>query len=116
MKIKKYHQTYDIDNCNKNIKDDQILRDTLQKIAAEVGTKVSEGPVNEDCAPENSGYSGLCVVEHARVALQASGETNTIHADIFSFKKWDKEKILKLLLETFSTKISEVKNKEMWWG
>lgn len=116
MRVKRYHQIFDIDNCNKNINDGLFLKDYLQKIASAIDMHIIGGPIIAEGIPENPGYSVLCIVDFSHISIHTFTDCNGILVDIFSCKNWNKEKIRKMLIEAFSTEKSEIRDKEVWWG
>ena len=116
MDVKRYHQIFDISNCNKNINNIVFLKNILNKIATSVDMHIIKGPIAAKGLPENPGYSVLCIIDYSHISIHTFVKCNSALIDIFSCKKWDREKVEVLLLEAFSTKNSEVRNKEVWWG
>jgi len=116
MQVKRYHQIFDIDNCNENINNPQFLRDTLQKIASTVDMHIIEGPIIAEGQPNNPGYSALCIIDFSHISIHTFSTYQEALIDIFSCKEYDREKIRELLLDAFSTPKTELRNKEVWWG
>ena len=116
MNVKRYHQIFDITNCNDNVNDGQFLRDILQEIAKTVDMHIIEGPIIAEGGEGNPGYSALCIIDFSHISIHSFSKYKEALIDIFSCKEWDREKVKGLILKSIATENSEIRNKEVWWG
>ena len=52
MKTKRFHNIFDLENCNKKINDPKILRNFLEELVRTVKMTILEGPIIAQGKPE----------------------------------------------------------------
>lgn len=116
MKTKRFHNIFDLEDCNEKINDPQILRSFLEELVKEVKMSILEGPIIAQGKSENPGFSAVAIIDFSHVSIHTFSNSKEALIDVFSCKEYDKEKVLKLCQKYFASSITKVRQKEVWWG
>jgi S-adenosylmethionine decarboxylase len=116
MKTKRYHNIVDLDNCNEKINDKEFMRKFVQELATTVEMNILEGPIVAEGFDYNPGLSALAIVDFSHISIHTFSKYNEALIDIFSCKAYDREKVVKLCLDTFATAETKTREKEVCWG
>ncbi|MDA1337420.1 MAG: S-adenosylmethionine decarboxylase [bacterium] len=116
MITKRFHHILDLENCNANIEDREALRNFVEKIAASIDMKISEGPIVAEGVQENPGLSVLAIIDFSHISIHTFAKYREALVDVFSCKEYDREKVLAISKEFLATPETKIRHKEVWWG
>lgn len=116
MQTQRYHNIVDLDHCNNRINDPEALTAFLKSLVTATNMSILAGPLSATGIPENPGYSLFVIVDFSHISIHTFTNANEALIDIFSCKPYDREKILKLCKDFFSTAETTAREKEVWWG
>lgn len=116
MKTKRFHNVFDLENCNDKINDSQVLRSFLEELVKTVKMSILEGPIIAQGKPENPGFSALVIIDFSHISIHTFSDSKEALIDVFSCKEYDKEAVLGLCQKYFATSDTKVRQKEVWWG
>lgn len=116
MLTKRFHNIFDLENCNEKIGDRDVLHKFVEKIAEAVEMKILEGPVIAQGMEQNPGLSAFAIVDFSHISVHTFIKHHEALVDIFSCKKYEREKVLQICKEFFEGTETIVRQKEVWWG
>lgn len=116
MKIKRYHNIFDLTNCNKKINDKKVLRKFIEEVVNAVDMNILEGPIIAEGKVPGSGLSALAIIDFSHISIHTFTDNMEVLIDIFSCKEYKKEVVLNICKKYFATKNTKIRKKEVWWG
>ena len=116
MHTKRYHNIFDLANCNDKINDRDAIRDFLEALAKAIDMSIIEGPIVAEGIENNPGFSALVIIDFSHISIHTFTNNKEALIDVFSCKEYDRERVLQVCKEYFSTPETEVRQKEVWWG
>ena len=116
MHSKRFHNIVDLNHCNTNIHDLKAITVFIETLVAAAGMKKLAGPLASAGVPENPGCSVLVLVDFSHISIHTFTKYDEALIDIFSCKPYDRERVLAMCKEFFSTPETVVREKEVWWG
>lgn len=116
MNQKRFHNIFDMENCNEKISDRKILRDFVEKIAEVADMSILEGPIIAEGAEHNPGLSALAIIDFSHISIHTFTDHKEALIDVFSCKPYDKDKVQGVCREYFGTAKTKFRAKEVWWG
>ena len=116
MNVKRFHNIFDMKNCNDKISDPKVIREFVENIAKAVDMTILEGPIFAQGVAHNPGLSALAIIDFSHISIHTFTKYSEALIDVFSCKEYDKEKVLKVCKEYFETPDTEIREKEVWWG
>jgi S-adenosylmethionine decarboxylase len=116
MHTKRFHNIFDLEGCNEKISDKALIRKFVEELAVTVEMNILEGPIVADGKDYNPGLSALAIVDFSHLSIHTFTKYQEVLIDVFSCKEYDREKVLKLCMDYFSTADTKVRQKEVWWG
>jgi len=116
MNTKRFHNIFDLENCNEKIGNRDELRQLVQKIATSVDMKILEGPIVAEGVDINPGFSALAIIDFSHISIHTFTKYREALVDVFSCKEYDREKVLSVVKEFLSTPETTIRQKEVWWG
>jgi len=116
MNVKRYHNIFDMQNCNNKIGDPKIVREFVENIAKAVDMTILEGPIVAQGVEHNPGLSVLAIIDFSHISIHTFTTYNEVLIDVFSCKEYDREKVLQVCKEYFEKTDTEIRQKEVWWG
>lgn len=116
MNTKRFHNIFDLENCNEKIGNRDDLRQLVQKIAAAVDMKILEGPIVAEGVDINPGFSALAIIDFSHISIHTFTKYREALVDVFSCKEYDREKVLEVVKEFLSAPETTIRQKEVWWG
>ena len=116
MNTKRFHNIFDLENCNEKIGNRDELRQLVQKIATSVDMKILEGPIVAEVVDISPGFSALAIIDFSHISIHTFTKYREALVDVFSCKEYDREKVLSVVKEFLSTPETTIRQKEVWWG
>jgi S-adenosylmethionine decarboxylase len=116
MQTKRYHNIFDLENCNEKIGNAKIIREFVIEIAKTVDMSILEGPIVAEGAAINPGLSALAIIDFSHISIHTFIKFNEALIDVFSCKPYEKNKVLEVCLKYFGSPETKVREKEIWWG
>ncbi len=116
MRVKRFHNICDMNNCNDKIGDLKIVKRFIKEVISAIDMKVIKGPISVRGIDINPGLSVIAIVDFSHISIHTFTNFNEILVDIFSCKKYEKEKVVEICKKYFGSKKSKVRQKEVWWG
>ena len=116
MRTKRYHNIFDLENCNDNISNRDVMRDFLEAVAESVDMKILEGPIVAEGVASNPGISALVIIDFSHISIHTFQKSNEALIDVFSCKEYNKERVLEVCKKYFASPETKVRQKEVWWG
>lgn len=116
MQTKRYHNIFDLENCNDKIGNRDELRQLVQNIATAVDMKILEGPIVAEGVDINPGFSALAIIDFSHISVHTFTKYREALIDVFSCKPYDREKVLSVVKEFLGNPDTTIRQKEVWWG
>jgi len=116
MVTKRFHNIFDLENCNERIGNRDDLRKFVEKVAESVGMKILEGPIVAQGVEINPGFSALAIIDYSHISVHTFTKYQEALIDIFSCKEYDRERVLNVCKEFFCSPETKIRQKEVWWG
>lgn len=116
MNVKRYHNIFDISQCNESIGDPKKVREFVEKLAKAVNMSILEGPIVAQGIEQNPGLSVLAIIDFSHISIHTFTKHSEALIDVFSCKEYDRDKVLHVCKEYFQTSKSKIRQKEVWWG
>jgi S-adenosylmethionine decarboxylase len=116
MITKRFHNVYDLENCNEKIGNRNDVREFVEKVAQAIDMTILEGPIVAEGIEDNPGFSALVIVDFSHISVHTFTKNREALIDVFSCKEYDRERVLNVCKEFFSTPETTIRQKEVWWG
>ena len=116
MNTKRFHNIFDLENCNEKIGNRDDLRQLVQKIAESVDMNILEGPIVAEGVDINPGFSALAIIDFSHISIHTFTKYREALVDVFSCKEYDRDRVLAVVKEFLSTPETIIRQKEVWWG
>lgn len=116
MHTKRFHNIFDIQNCNEDIGDRVKLRSFIEEIARAIDMTILEGPIMAQGVDVNPGLSGVAIVDFSHISIHTFTKYKEALIDVFSCKAYDKAKVQEVCKKYFMNPDSSMRQKEVWWG
>lgn len=116
MVTKRFHNIFDLENCNEKIGNRNDVREFVEKVAKAVDMTILEGPIVAQGAEQNPGFSALVIIDFSHISVHTFTNYHEALIDVFSCKEYDRERVLNVCKEFFGTPETIVRQKEVWWG
>lgn len=116
MRTQRFHNIVDFDNCNEKIHQLEAIEDFAKELVAAAGMHILAGPLSSPGVPENPGFSVVIVVDFSHISIHTFTASNEALIDIFSCKPYNRQLVLSMCKDFFSTPKTTPREKEVWWG
>lgn len=116
MHTKRFHNIFDLENCNEKIGNRNDLRELVQKIAEAVDMTILEGPIVAEGVETNPGFSALAIIDFSHISVHTFTNYREALIDVFSCKEYDREKVLGVVKDFLGAPDTTIRQKEVWWG
>lgn len=116
MHTKRFHNIFDLENCNEKISNRDDVRKFVEMVVEAVDMKILEGPIVAQGVDINPGFSCLAIIDFSHISVHTFTKYNEALIDVFSCKEYDRERVLKVCKEFFGTPETTIRQKEVWWG
>ncbi|HUD44887.1 MAG TPA: S-adenosylmethionine decarboxylase [Patescibacteria group bacterium] len=116
--VKRYHVIVDVAGVGnkKVLHDKQHLYDFLTTLPAKIGMHILYGPVVVDGIAENPGLSGFVIIDYSHISIHTFSNGGEALVDVFSCKPYDKETLVKDVIEFLNVQESKSSIKVVSWG
>ena len=115
MVTKRFHNIFDLENCNEKISNREDVRKFVEMVVEAVDMKILEGPIVAQGVDINPGFSCLAIIDFSHISVHTFTKYNEALIDVFSCKEYDRERVLKVCKEFFGTPETTIRQKEVWW-
>lgn len=116
MTTKRFHNIFDLENCNASIGNRDDLRAFVEQVAKAVDMKILEGPIVAQGVEQNPGFSALAIIDFSHISVHTFTNNREALIDVFSCKEYDRERVLQVCQKFFCTTETTIRQKEVWWG
>src|SRR5689334_12846347 len=96
MHAKRFHNIYDIQNCNDKIADREVLRQFIEDVAKATEMQIIEGPIIAAGVESNPGLSGIAIVDFSHISIHTFTDYKGALIDVFSCKEYNRDKVLEV--------------------
>lgn len=116
MKTKRFHNIFDLTNCNEKINDKKVIQKFVTEAVESVNMNILEGPIISEGIESNPGLSALAIIDFSHISIHTFTNNKEALIDIFSCKEYDRKKVLQVCKKFFATSDTAIREKEIWWG
>lgn len=117
MNSKRYHLIVDLTGVSgKKIEDKVELSQFLKDLAQAIDMKTLCESVVVNGVPENPGITGFVIIDYSHISVHTFSKHSEALVDVFSCKPFDKEIMVKTVLDYFDVPSENSRIQEVWWG
>lgn len=113
---KRYHLIFDIHNYPHKRINKNFLTKILEELPTFIGMQIIAGPIVANGVKENPGLSGFVIIDYSHISIHTFSRYNKILIDVFSCKLYNRELVIRFLLDTLGIKRASIKTKTVSWG
>lgn len=116
MNAKRFHNIFDLENCNDNISNRKKVKEFIERITEAMEMKILKGPVIVKGVKENPGLSAFAIIDLSHISIHTFTESQRALIDVFSCKEYNRNHALQICKEFFVGPETKISQKEVWWG